>query len=132
MLSEQQLKAAELILDGELTVKAVASECGVTRPTIYAWMKLEEFKEKLSELDEYRDQLLRKATQSRVDVYLNRLEKLSEKSKNDMVQLNATKELMSHAGWNSNVQDINIKDDRQQDNKNELMEMWKKKKAING
>jgi transposase-like protein len=132
MLTEQQLKAAELILDGEMTVKDVATECGVTRPTIYNWMKLEEFKEKLSELDEVRDQLLRKATQSRVDVYLSRLEKLSDKSKNPMVQLNATKELMSHAGWNSNVQELNIKDDRQQDNKNELMEMWKKKKINNG
>ena len=131
MLSDKQLKAIELLSDGELTVKAIAAheEVDVSRTTLYSWMKSEEFTDKLSELNELRNQLLKDAVNKRVNRYIDRLESLSEKSKNPMVQLNATKELLSHAGWNSNVQDINIKDDRQQDNTNELMEMWKKKKV---
>lgn len=134
MLSEQQLKAIELLSDGELSVKAIAAheDVSVSRTTLYSWMKLDEFIEKLSEMNELRNQLLKDAINKKVHKYIDRLESLSEKSKNPMVQLNATKELLSHAGWNSNIQDINIKDDRQQDNKNELMEMWKKKRAING
>ena len=121
--------------DGELSVKAIAEhpDVSVSRTTLYSWMKLEEFTDKLTEMNEIRNQLLRDAINKRVHQYIDRLEKLSDKSKNEMVKLNATKELMSHAGWNSNIQDINIKDDRQQENtKNELMEMWKKKKANNG
>jgi transposase-like protein len=129
MLTEQQLKAVELVLEGEKTVTAIAKECGVSRPTMYSWMNKDEFKEKLSALDDLRDEFLRKAIKSRVEVYKERLEALSEKSPNDMVKLNATKELMSHAGWNSNVQDINIKDDRQQDNTNDMLDMYRKKKA---
>jgi transposase-like protein len=129
MLSEQQLKAVELLLGGEHTVKAIAKECEVSRTTMYAWMEKEEFKEKLREMSNLQEQFLREAIKGRVNELVDRLEDLSRKSKNEMVKLNATKELLSHGGWNSNVQDINIKDDRQQDNKNELMEMWKKKKA---
>jgi hypothetical protein len=130
MLNDKQLKAIELLSDGELSVKAIAEheDVSVSRTTLYSWMKLDGFTDKLTEMNELRDKLLRDAVKKRVHQYIDRLEKLSDKSKNEMVKLNATKELLSHAGWNSNVQDINIKDDRQQDNKNELMEMWKKKK----
>jgi hypothetical protein len=133
MLNDKQFEAIELLSDGELSVKAISEheEVSVSRTTLYSWMKLDEFIEKLTEMNELRDKLLRDAVNKRVHQYIDRLEKLSDKSKNEMVKLNATKELLSHAGWNSNVQDINIKDDRQQDNKNELMEMWKKKRAGN-
>lgn len=131
MLSESQLKAVDLLLEGEKTVKAIAEECGVSRTTMYAWMKLEAFQEKLTEMDEYRDQFLRKATKSRASVYLERLEELSETSANDMVRLNSTKELLGHAGWNTNVQDVNINDNRKQEEGNAMLEMWRGKNRDN-
>ncbi|WP_286231303.1 phBC6A51 family helix-turn-helix protein [Neobacillus mesonae] len=133
MLSAQQLKAIELLSDAELSVKAISEhpEVNCSRTTLYSWMKLEEFQEKLTELNELRDKLLKDAVNKRVHLYIDRMEKLSDKSKNEQTKFNATKTLLAYAGWNSEVQDINIKDDRQQDNKNELMEMWRKKKAGN-
>ncbi len=46
-LNEKQLKAIDMLMDKEHSIKAIAEELGVARSTLYAWMDNELFKAEL-------------------------------------------------------------------------------------
>ena len=125
MLTDKKLKAIELLSAGEMTVTAIAEELNVGRTTIYAWLKDSKFKAKLEEMNKLKDAYLKQELKDKAGKYLKELEKLGMKSKNDMVRVRAIQDLLAHADWNQQTEiTINTNDD----NKNDLLAMWKEKK----
>ena len=53
-LNEKQLKAIDMLMDKEHSIKAIAEELGVARSTLYAWMDNELFK---AELDKRKQEI---------------------------------------------------------------------------
>lgn len=53
-LNEKQIKTIELMLIGELNIKAICAEVGISRTTFYAWQESELFK---AELDKRKQEI---------------------------------------------------------------------------
>lgn len=58
-LNEKQLKAIDMLMDKEHSIKAIAEELGVARSTLYAWMDNELFK---AELDKRKQKIVDQCT----------------------------------------------------------------------
>ncbi|MFB4472153.1 phBC6A51 family helix-turn-helix protein [Oceanobacillus caeni] len=125
MLTDKKKEAIKLLASGEMTVQDIAKHLEVSRGTIYYWLKDNEFKTKLEEMNKLRNAYLKQELKDKAGNYIKSLESLSVKSKNDMVKLRALEDLLMHGGW-TNEQDININTNN--DNANKLLEMWKRKK----
>ncbi|MEB1806609.1 MAG: hypothetical protein LPK26_04750 [Bacillaceae bacterium] len=130
MLKESQFKAIELLVEGRLTVQAIADheEVDVSRGTLYNWMKNNEFKEKLEETMKYKSDIMKESLKGRIDEYIDTLESLRKKSKNDMARYQSSQALLNYAGWSMNEKkEVSFKND-ETENKNALLEMLKSKK----
>jgi transposase-like protein len=128
-LNERQLKAIELIADGQRTVRQICDEVGIgSRTTFYDWMKKDEFKKKLQETLEQKGEIMKESLKGRVDDYISTLETIRKKSKNDMARYHSANVLLNHAGWIMNTkQEVTVKDKDEEDSKNYLMDMIKNK-----
>lgn len=64
--TEDQIEAAQLIADGNLTIVEIAEKFGVTRQTIYNWKQIPEFASRIEEhLEEFRQEIRRRGLASR-------------------------------------------------------------------
>ena len=91
MLKPKQIKCLKLIVSGRLSMQEIADVCKVSRQTIYEWRKDKEFQ------DEH-DKMLRNEIQYIAPKALRRELSLLN-SKNEMVALNASKDLLDRAGF---------------------------------
>lgn len=127
MLHERQLRAIEMLVEGNFTITAIALEVDVTRKTLYTWMRRDDFKAKLHEMQQLKDDVLRQSVKGNAEANIKVLEELRDNSKNDMTRYHAANILLSFAGWNNNqTHEITIKQD-DSDSKNHLLEMLKDK-----
>ncbi|MBS4207458.1 phBC6A51 family helix-turn-helix protein [Bacillus sp. FJAT-50079] len=128
MLEERQLKAIEMLVEGGHTITAIAKEVGVSRKTMYTWMSKDNFKAKLQEMQELKNNILKEKVKGNAEANIKVLEELRDSSKNDMTRYHCANILLQYAGWNSNqVQEITIKSDDSND-KNYLLDLLKKKR----
>jgi transposase-like protein len=123
MLDERHLLAIERIVDGTYTLTAIAKEVGVTRKTLYSWMKKDDFKAKLNEMQEAKNDVLKEKVKATAEKNIKTLEHLRDSSKNDMTRYHCANLLLAYAGWKDNqTTEITIKTD-ETDSKNELLSM---------
>jgi len=89
-LTDNEKRVAELIVQG-VTVTDIAKIIGVSRPTIYDWLKHEQLKATIAELTTDIKNNAEKKLNAKVDTYVGELEKIaltgkSEKNKLDALQ----------------------------------------------
>ena len=89
-LTDKEKKVAQLIVEG-VNITQIAKIVGVSRPTIYDWLKHEELKATIAELTTEIKNAAEKKINSNVDLYVSELEKIaltgkSEKNKLDALQ----------------------------------------------
>lgn len=127
MLRENHLKAIEMLVEGNFSITAIANEVDVTRGTLYNWMAKDDFKAKLQETQQLKDDILRQNVKGNAEANIRVLENLRDNSANDMTRYHASNVLLGFAGWNSNqTHEITIKSD-DSDAKNHMMDLLKKK-----
>lgn len=115
MLDERQIRAVEAKAKG-FTITDVATEAGVSRNTIYEWIKLEEFKAELSRLEQDFLSSTRQAVISYGPKVVAELKKLATTSKSEKVRLDALSKLLDKTMSNANK--IELSDSR--DNKDDV------------
>lgn len=100
-LSPNQLKAAILIVGGA-TVTATAAQTGLTRVTLHDWLKNDDLF--IAHLNSLKQDLIdsgRAGLQASVALAIETINSLMTKSDNDIVRLNAAKEVLNRAGINN-------------------------------
>ena len=118
MLNDNQRKASEMYAKGE-KVTDIARVIGVSRTTIYDWLKNDEFKADVDiHLKQMKSQAEKKVV-SNIEGYLTELEKIALTSKSDKTRLDALSFLIDHVLGKSTtkVQDI-TEDKKKEDNIN--------------
>ena len=94
MLDERKRKVSELVANGE-TIMNVSKIVGVSRNTIYDWLKDDELQAEVDRLiGEFKKHAERKID-SKCDLYLGELEKLALTSKSEKIRLEATTYLIN-------------------------------------
>jgi transposase len=128
-LSDVQLKVIEAVVEGDKTIIEICSMFGVGRTTYYDWRKKEYFMNSLNQMLEEKKNVAIDSLKGKVQEYLETLDDLRRKSKNDMVRYHATNTLLGHAGLIvTNKDEVTFKNKNDSESKNELMELWKQKK----
>jgi len=100
-LSPNQLKAAILIVGGA-TVTATAAQTGLTRVTLHDWLKNNDLF--IAHLNSLKQDLIdsgRSGLQASVALAIETINSLMVGSDNDIVRLNAAKEVLNRAGINN-------------------------------
>lgn len=128
MLDKDKQKAIEMLVEGGYTITAIAKEIGIVRSTMYEWMKRDDFKAKLSEMQELKNDVLKENVKGNAEDNIRVLEQLRDNSANDMTRYHAANVLLGFAGWNDKqTHEVTIKND-ESDQKNYLLELLNKKK----
>ena len=109
MLDERQIRAVEAKSKG-FTITDVALDAGVSRNTVYAWLKLEEFKAELSKLEQDFLSSTKQAVISYGPKAMQILRDLAEKSDSDKVRLDAVAKILDKIM--SNATKIEVTDGR--------------------
>lgn len=123
MLDERHLLAIERLVDGNHTITAIAKEVGVTRKTLYSWMSKDDFMQKLHEMQETKNDILKEKVKATAEKNIKTLEHLRDNSNNDMTRYHCANLLLTYAGWkDSQATEITIKAD-DNDSKNHLLSM---------
>jgi len=110
MLDERQIRAVEAKAKG-FTITDVAKEAGVSRNTVYEWIKLEEFKAELSKLEQDFLSSTRQAVISYGPKVVEELKKLATKGTSEKVRLDALSKLLDKTM--SNATKIEVTDGRE-------------------
>jgi 23S rRNA G2445 N2-methylase RlmL len=100
-LSANQLKAAILIVGGA-TVTATAAQTGLTRVTLHDWLKNDDLF--IAHINSLKQDLVnagRAGLQASVALAIETINSLMVGSDNDIVKLNAAKEVLNRAGINN-------------------------------
>lgn len=105
MLDERQIKAVEAKAKG-FTITDVAKEAGVSRNTVYEWIKLEEFKAELSKLEQDFLSSTRQAVISYGPKVVEELKKLATKGTSEKVRFDALSKLLDKTMSNANKIEI--------------------------
>ncbi|MBU3098369.1 MULTISPECIES: phBC6A51 family helix-turn-helix protein [Clostridium] len=101
MLDERQIRAVEAKAKG-FTITDVAKEAGVSRNTVYEWIKLEEFKAELSRFEQDFLSSTKQAVISYGPIVVEELKKLATKGKSEKVRLDALSKLLDKTMSNAN------------------------------
>lgn len=91
MLTAKQEACIELMVEGKLTQKKIASQIKVTEQTICGWKKNDEF------MAEYESRLKKRIKSSAAKAFQT-MSGLLE-AKNDMVRLQAAKDILDRSGF---------------------------------
>ncbi|MFI3221481.1 MAG: phBC6A51 family helix-turn-helix protein [Methylococcaceae bacterium] len=100
-LSAKQLQAAILIVGGA-SITATAAQTGLTRVTLHQWLKSDDLF--IAHLNGLKQDLInagRAGLQASVALAISTINALMTGSENDMVRLNAAKEVLNRAGINN-------------------------------
>jgi hypothetical protein len=100
-LSPNQLKAAILIVGGA-TVTATAAQTGLTRVTLHDWLKNDDLF--IAHINSLKQDLVnagRAGLQASVALAIETINSLMMTSENDIVKLNAAKEVLNRVGINT-------------------------------
>jgi hypothetical protein len=100
-LSPNQLKAAILIVGGA-SITATAAQTGLTRVTLHDWLKNDDLF--IAHINSLKQDLInagRSGLQASVALAIETINSLMTKSDNDIVRLNAAKEVLNRAGINN-------------------------------
>ena len=87
-LNDNQQKAAELYVQGT-TITDIAKIVGVSRPTIYDWLKIKDMKATIDELTTEIKNQAEKKISSKLDNYLSELEKIALTSKSEKIKVDS-------------------------------------------
>ena len=109
MLDERQIKAVEAKSKG-FTITDVAKEAGVSRNTVYEWIKLEAFKAELSKLEQDFLSSTKQAVISYGPKVVEELKKLATSGKSEKIRFDALSKLLDKTM--SNATKIEIADGR--------------------
>ncbi|MBU3176075.1 helix-turn-helix domain-containing protein [Clostridium estertheticum] len=101
MLDERQIRAVEAKAKG-FTITDVAKEAGVSRNTIYEWIKLEEFKAELSRFEQDFLSSTKQAVISYGPIVVEELKKLATKGKSEKIRFDALSKLLDKTMSNAN------------------------------
>lgn len=108
MLTDQQYKCIELLIEGQLTQKEIASTLKITEQTICNWKKVDDFKKE-------KERLLRESFRDVAPKMKIELVNLALKARNEQVRLSALKDILDRAGLKPTDKtelDIGNKDDK--------------------
>jgi hypothetical protein len=100
-LSANQLKAAILIVGGA-TITATAAQTGLTRVTLHDWLKNDDLF--IAHINSLKQDLIdsgRAGLQASVALAIETINSLMMTSENDIVKLNAAKEVLNRVGINT-------------------------------
>jgi len=92
MLTEQQYKCIELMIEGNLTQKEIASELRIAEQTICVWKRIEEFRKE-------KDRLLKESFSDIAPSCKKELYRLATKAESEQVRLGALKDILDRAGY---------------------------------
>ena len=106
MLDERQIKAIEAKAKGA-TIVDVAKAAGVSRNTIYEWIKLEEFKAELSRLEQDFLSSAKQAVISYGPEIVKQLKLIATKGTSEKVRLDALSKLLDKTMSNATKIEIN-------------------------
>jgi hypothetical protein len=125
-LNAKQLEIIAYLTAEASTLKEALDVCNVAKSTYYDWKRKPEFNETLKEFQEAKKQAEIDFIKDSVDKYLERIDRLSDKSANDMVKLQASNKMLEIAGLGVDNEGNNKKDESGY--KNFLKDMLKVKK----
>lgn len=89
-LNSNHHKAIELLFEGSMMKKEIAKELNITEPTLYNWLKDDEF---TKAYDDYVRTIMTKSSGKALNTMLSLLSARSE-----MVRFNAAKDIMDRGG----------------------------------
>lgn len=106
MLDRRKLEAIELLVDGVETKKDIAEQIGVSRTTLYDWLKDPEFLLELGKSEQAAKHFTQQKINRKKDRLVEIIHEIAESSANDMARLNAAKDLLDrgHGKATSKVQ----------------------------
>jgi predicted DNA-binding protein YlxM (UPF0122 family) len=90
MISKNQRKALQLLFENELTDEEIATECNISRKTLYVWKNNPDF------INELRDLSMR-GIKNEVPELVKNLKTLALGARSEMVRFQATKDLLDRA-----------------------------------
>lgn len=111
-MTKRKLKAVEMLIKGDLTRTDIAKELGISRDTLYRWMKEEEF---MAALQKRTEQIKRQAIQFLDSKSYDAACKLWEVAENDRdtrSRLDAANSILNRSIGKAN-QNITIEDNRE-------------------
>lgn len=111
-MTKKKLKAVEMLIKGDLTRTDIAKELGISRDTLYRWMKEEEF---MAALQKRTEQIKRQAIQfldSKSYDAACTLWKVAESDKDTRSRLDAVNSILNRSIGKAN-QNITIEDNRE-------------------
>jgi len=100
-LSANQLKAAILLVGGA-SITATAAQTGLTRVTLHQWLKTDD--SFIAHINSLKQDLIdsgRAGLQASVALAIETINSLMTGSENDIVRLNAAKDVLNRAGINN-------------------------------
>ena len=111
-MTKKKLKAVEMLIKGDLTRTDIAKDLGVSRDTLYRWMKEEEF---MAALQKRTEQIKRQAIQfldSKSYDAACTLWKVAENDRDTRSRLDAANSILNRSIGKAN-QNITIEDNRE-------------------
>lgn len=111
-MTKRKLKAVEMLIKGDLTRTDIAKELGISRDTLYRWMKEEEF---MAALQKRTEQIKRQAIQfldSKSYDAACKLWEVAESDKDTRSKLEAVNSVLNRSLGKGN-QNITIEDNRE-------------------
>jgi hypothetical protein len=125
-LNAKQLELIAYLTAEAKTLQEALTHCNVPKSTYYDWKRKPEFNEVLKEFQDAKKHAEIDFVKDSVDKYLKRIDRLSDKSANDMVKLQASNKMLEIAGLGVQDEGNNKKDESGY--KNFLKDMLKVKK----
>jgi transposase-like protein len=132
-LNEKQKQVIELIAEGEKNIVDICKDVQVPRSTYYTWRKNDYFNEKLDEAINEKVSISRQNIRTKFKEYIRILEDISKNGKNENARVNALAKLSTLGELDPSLkQELTVKKDGQEDEKNYLMDLMDKKDEEDG
>jgi len=111
-ITKKQLKCVEMLIKGEQTRTDIAKELGISRDTLYKWMKKDEFQAALQKrTDEIKRQAIQYLDSKSLDA-AHKLWEVAESDKDTRSKLEAVNSVLNRSLGKGN-QNITIEDNRE-------------------
>ena len=98
-ITKRHREAIKLLIEGQLTKEEIAKNVNVSRPTLYNWLKDEDFKEVYEEEISELERRVKRRIANMVNDALDRQERILNNSKNDIAAAAVAKDVLDRAGY---------------------------------
>lgn len=98
-ITKRHREAIKLLIEGQLSKEEIAKNVNVSRPTLYNWLKDEDFKEVYEEEISELERRVKRRIANMVNDALDRQERILNNSKNDIAAAAVAKDVLDRAGY---------------------------------